>query len=86
MTQGSGHPERYYILFSSLANRTVGINNRDLATIMQLNNLNLFESIIQKTINNDMKAELPYKKICNNCKKNLNLFRNLVYLANSIAK
>lgn len=82
--QGSGHPERYYILFSTLANRTVGINKRELATTMQLNNLNLVESIIQHTINSDMKAELPYKNIYDNCKKNLKLFSNLVYLENSI--
>lgn len=85
MNQGSGHPERYYILFSSLANRIVGINKRDLATTMQLNNLNLVEMIIQQTVNNDMKAGLPYKTIYDNCKKNLKIFSNLVY-ENSVEK
>lgn len=39
--QGSSHAEMLYMTYSKLANKMAGINKRDEATVMQLNNLSL---------------------------------------------
>lgn len=44
--QGSSHAEMLYMTYSRLANKMAGINKRDEATVMQLNNLSLMENII----------------------------------------
>lgn len=41
--QGSSHAEMLYMTYSKLANKMAGINKRDEATVMQLNNLSLME-------------------------------------------
>ena len=44
--QGSSHAEMLYMTYTRLANKMAGINKRDEATVMQLNNLSLMENII----------------------------------------
>ena len=44
--QGSKNAQRYYINFSKLADQAAGIKNRELATAMQLNTLQIIERII----------------------------------------
>ncbi len=81
--QGSGHADNYYKLYSTLANKTVGINKRDETTIAQLNNLTLIENIILHTIDDGINIGLAYKKIFENCKKKLEIFKSLLYLEHS---
>ena len=45
-SQGSSHAERYYQLFSLLADRAAGITDRNLATAPQLHYLSQIEGII----------------------------------------
>lgn len=48
--QGSRNAARYYSSLSKLADKTAGIENRDIATIEQLGTLALIENIIAKCI------------------------------------
>ena len=43
--QGSSNADKYYMIFSKLANKMADVESRDTATIMQLNNLSLIENI-----------------------------------------
>lgn len=67
--QGSRHPEKLYLSYSRLANRTVGIKNRELATIDELSMLNVIENVILNRISLGMKENKPYKEIYADCKK-----------------
>jgi len=78
--QGSEHPDKYYILYSKLANKIAGIENRDEATISQLNNLSLVENIILHCIKNGIITDKHYKEIYQDCKKRLEMFKDLAYL------
>ena len=78
--QGSGHADKYYMHFSNLANKVCGIKNRNFATVFQLNNLTLVERAIMITIRNGLLAEIPYKDIYQNCKKQVELFSDVAYL------
>jgi hypothetical protein len=42
--------------------------HRDDATVVQLNNLAIFENIILEVIKEGLKEKLPYKQIYQNCK------------------
>lgn len=70
LAQGSTHADKYYILFSNLADKLSGIQPkcRNHATTHQLNNLAIFENIILEVIKAGIKANLPYKEIYQNCK------------------
>lgn len=78
--QGSEHADKLYITYSKLANKTAGVANRDEATIPQLNNLSLIENIILHVIDNGIMADKHYKEIYQDCKKQLETFKELVYL------
>lgn len=67
--QGSNHSNMLYITYSKLANKIAGIADRDVATIRQLNNLELIERIILFEVENGMIAELDYHEIYQRCKK-----------------
>ena len=49
-TNGSTNANRYYAIYSRLADKVVGIQNRDEANISQLNILSVVESIMSSTI------------------------------------
>lgn len=68
--QGSNHSSWYYKAFSELADKMCGIKpkHRDDATVVQLNNLAIFENIILEVIKEGLKEKLPYKQIYQNCK------------------
>lgn len=74
--QGSKHAERYYSIFSTLADKTAGISagERENATIEQLTRLSLVENIIQQCIADGIAQELPYKEIYQCCKQRAESF------------
>ena len=67
--QGSTHSHMLYTTYSKLANRMVGIKGkeRDIATTIQLNNLNIFENIILNLIRVGMSQEMDYHDIYRLC-------------------
>ena len=81
--QGSTHAEMLYMTYSKLANKMAGINNRDEATVMQLNNLSLMENIILHEIDLGIMQGEHYKDIYQECKKRLQTLRELAYLERS---
>ena len=74
--QGSKNAQRYYINFSKLADQAAGIKNRELATAMQLNTLQIIERIISVGIHDGITSRKPYKVIFADCKARLSLFCN----------
>ena len=66
--QGSTHSDMLYITYSKLANTLAGIKSRDHATVMQLNNLSIFENIILQMIRSGIDKGLNYKEIYKECK------------------
>lgn len=79
-TQGSTHADKLYLTYSKLANGVAGIAERDTATISQLNNLSLIENIILHVIDAGIIAGRHYKDIYQDCKKRLDMFKDLAYL------
>ena len=57
-----------------------GIKKRDEATVSQLNNLSLIENIILNCIQNGIIAEKNYKAIYQDCKRRLEMFKDIAYL------
>ncbi len=78
--QGSEHADKLYVTYSKLANKTAGVTNRDEATIPQLNNLSLIENIILHVVDNGIMTDKHYKEIYQDCKKQLEAFKELAYL------
>ncbi len=78
--QGSEHSDKLYLTYTKLANRIVG-NKRDNMTISELNNLTLVENIIKQTIEIDMSMGMHYKDIYENCRKRIEQFAQVTYLA-----
>lgn len=74
--QGSKNAQRYYINFSNLADQAAGIKNRELATAMQLNTLQIIERIISVGIHDGITSRKPYKAIFADCKARLSLLCN----------
>lgn len=66
--QGSRHSQMLYMTYSKLANAMAGVTKRDNASVMQLNNLSIFENIILTIIRNGMNEGLGYKEIYQICK------------------
>lgn len=78
--QGSKHSEMLYMNYSKLANKLAGIKDRDVATVMQLNNLSLAEHVILTEVKNGILAETHYKQIYQNCKARLEALKDIAYL------
>ncbi|MBR5129214.1 MAG: Rha family transcriptional regulator [Firmicutes bacterium] len=79
-SQGSTHADRLYSNYTNLANKIAGIKDREEATTVQLNNLTLIENIILNCIQNGIIAEKHYKEIYQDCKRRLEVFKDIVYL------
>ena len=77
---GSKNADRYYILYSNLANSSVGITERKLATIAQLNQLTLIENIILNQIRLGIEQKMYYKDIFKKCKAQIELFKNVAFI------
>ena len=77
--QGSEHADMLYMTYSKLANKTVGVADRDTATAKQLMNLSVTENIILKVVEEGISQQLHYKEIYKNCKDRLAIV-NQAYL------
>lgn len=78
--QGSQHADKLYMTYSKLANKMAGISKRDEASVMQLNNLSMMEHIILCVIDSGIISGKHYKEIYQECKKRLELVKDLAYL------
>lgn len=78
--QGSEHSQMLYMTYSKLANKMAGITDRELATIKQLNELSFIENIILNQIRVGMEREMHYKDIYRDCKRQIELFKDVAYL------
>lgn len=78
--QGSEHADKLYMTYSKLANKMAGIQKRDEASVMQLNNLSLMENIILHVIDTGILTGKHYKEIYQDCKKRLETVKDLAYL------
>lgn len=81
--QGSTHADMLYATYTKLANKMAGINKRDQATVMQLNNLSLMENIILHIIDTGILTGKHYKEIYKDCKARLETVSELAYLGAS---
>ena len=78
--QGSGHADMLYMTYSKLANKYAGVDKRDNATVMQLNNLSLMEHIILNVIQNGITAGMYYKEIYKASKARLETMKDIAFL------
>ena len=78
--QGSEHADKLYMTYSKLANKMAGVQKRDEASVMQLNNLSLMENIILHVIDTGILTGKHYKEIYQDCKKRLETVKDLAYL------
>ena len=79
---GSRNADKYYITFSNLANKAVGLdsNQRSIATTSQLNNLILIENIISHVIQEGLQQQNYYKEIYKSCTERIKQFKYIAYL------
>lgn len=75
--QGSKNADKLYMIYSKLANKMAGVENRDSAGVMELNNLSLIEGIILSIIRQGMAEGKHYKAIYQDCKQGLATFREV---------
>ena len=75
-SQGSEHSQMLYMTYTKLANRIVGVSNRDSATHAQLNDLSTMERLIAKVVLDGMDSGTHYKQIYKNCKERLETVKN----------
>ena len=78
--QGSTHPDMLYMTYSKLANKMAGISNRDNASFTQLNDLNIFEQIILKIIQQGIMADKNYKEIYQDCKERCQMAKQVAFI------
>lgn len=78
--QGSEHADMLYMTYSKLANKAVGVTDRETATTQQLMNLSFVENIILNMVQDGIQQELQYKEIYRNVKDRLAVVGRLAYL------
>jgi hypothetical protein len=71
---GSRNATRYYTIYSRLANKVVGITNRDEAHISQLNTLSVVENVMKSTIHECIVQGMDYHDIYKVCQERLLVF------------
>lgn len=79
-SQGSKNAVRYYSSLSKLADKTVGISDREQATIKQLGALSMAENIIDKAIVDGMATQKYYRDIYKECKQRLEQFQAMTLI------
>lgn len=77
--QGSKHSHMLYVTYSKLANKMAGIENRDLATVKQLNSLDEVEGMILHVIRLGMAGGKHYKEIYADCKRRLEFWQDCTF-------
>ena len=80
--QGSKTPEKYYINFSKLVNKQVGIGKdmRDKVSITTLNHIANLENLIINTVKENMLNKVYYKDIYQICKEKCEQYKDLLQL------
>ena len=78
--QGSTHADMLYMTYSKLANKMAGISNRDNASFSQLNDLNIFEQIILRIIQQGIMADKNYKEIYQDCKERCQMAKQIAFI------
>ena len=78
--QGSTHSDKLYITYTKLANKMAGVERRDMASVMQLNNLSMMETIILHMVDTGILMGKHYKDIYKDCKARLETVSELAYL------
>jgi phage regulator Rha-like protein len=79
--QGYDHEDKFlYMNYTKLANKICGISKRDNANMEQLSNLTVAENIILHCIQIGIGQEKHYKDIYQDCKKRLEMFKDIAYL------
>ena len=78
--QGSLHSDKMYVAYTKLTNKICGISGRDNATAQQLSSLTVAENIILHCIQAGIDENKHYKGIYKDCKKRLEMFKDIAYL------
>ena len=79
--QGYNHKdELLYVNYTKLANKICGVSGRDNASMEQLSNLTVAENIILHCIDCGIQENKYYKDIYQDCKKRLEMFKDIAYL------
>lgn len=81
--QGSTHADMLYITYTKLANKMAGVQRRDTASLMQLNNLSMMESIILHMVDTGIMMQKHYKEIYQDCKARLQTVSELAFIGAS---
>ena len=78
--QGCQHATMLYSNYSKLAKKTVGIDDRELATAKELMRLAMVEDIICQVVTLGIAMELHYKEIYQQCKERLAMFGKIALM------
>ena len=81
--QGSTHADMLYVTYTKLANKMAGVQRRDTASVMQLNNLSMMESIILHMVDTGIMMQKHYKEIYQDCKARLQTVSELAFIGAS---
>lgn len=76
---GSKNADRYYIAFSKMADKLVGITARDLASVAQLFHLSVLENAIANLVIDEMAQGIEYHQIFKDCKARLEAIIEIAY-------
>lgn len=76
-SQGSTNTKFFYATYTRLANKISGITDRDLASIRELNHLEIVEELMLDEIEKGMRYGMDYHDIYQNCKERLEQFQAL---------
>ena len=76
--QGSEHAEMLYLTYTKLANKIVGVKNRETASFIQLNNLSTTETIIAGAVIDGMIEHKHYKDIYKESKTRVETFMKML--------
>lgn len=84
--QGSRTPEKYYMNYTKLVNKQVGINSgmRDKVNIMILNHIMNLENIILSTVKSGIVNKQYYKDIYKECKSKCEQYTELLQLVSTV--
>lgn len=83
--QDYSHEDRFlYMNYTRLADKICGISKRDNATVEQLTNLTVAENIILHCVQVGIEQEKYYKDIYQDCKKRLEMFKDIAYLESEV--
>lgn len=79
--QGSKNPRMLYMAYTKLANSVAGVEDREKANTLQLNNLLLAERVIDDSIAKGMREGKHYRDIYAECKARLAQFKEIARLS-----